>query len=203
MFISQVLSAALQVILFSLIPLIWWGITARKKEKFFSWIGLKKPQSENMKRDVLYIAGIIILFFAIGQLALHIRGDMEASDLPYKGMGAAAIPAIIVYALAQTSLSEEILFRGFIMKRLQAKFGFMPAAVITSVVFGASHLAIVWGQASVIAGAVLVIYPMLMAFVLAWINEKRFDGSIIPSWIIHGTLNTLQSILTAFVVVNY
>ena len=39
-FINELVGAIAQVLVFSLIPFIWWLITARKKESFFSWIGL-------------------------------------------------------------------------------------------------------------------------------------------------------------------
>ena len=42
MLVNKIISSVMQIILFSLIPLIWWLITARKRESFFKWIGLKK-----------------------------------------------------------------------------------------------------------------------------------------------------------------
>ena len=41
--VNELFSSIVQILLFTLIPFIWWLITARKKENFFSWIGLKKP----------------------------------------------------------------------------------------------------------------------------------------------------------------
>ena len=35
MLVNKIISSVMQIILFSLIPLIWWLITARKKESFF------------------------------------------------------------------------------------------------------------------------------------------------------------------------
>ncbi len=39
--LSKLLEVLLQVVVFSLIPFIWWFVTARRKEPFLSWIGLK------------------------------------------------------------------------------------------------------------------------------------------------------------------
>ena len=37
LFLEELTGAVFQLVLFSLIPLIWWLITARKKENFFEW----------------------------------------------------------------------------------------------------------------------------------------------------------------------
>ena len=39
LFANKVLSSIIQIILFTIIPFIWWLITARKKQKFTEWIG--------------------------------------------------------------------------------------------------------------------------------------------------------------------
>jgi|GEM_PF-4140777 len=41
--LDALISALLQALIFSFVPIVWWLITARKKENFFAWIGLKKP----------------------------------------------------------------------------------------------------------------------------------------------------------------
>lgn len=41
MFLNQLLNAIIQVLLFSLVPLLWWLVTARKKVAFFDWLGLR------------------------------------------------------------------------------------------------------------------------------------------------------------------
>lgn len=50
-FLNELISSILQIILFSLIPFIWWLTTARHKESFFSWIGLKKINGTNWRKN--------------------------------------------------------------------------------------------------------------------------------------------------------
>lgn len=198
MFFNQLSNAIFQVILFSVIPLIWWLVTARKKESFFKWLGLKKPECKS-KTNLIILTGIILaVCFLIGQFAIWIRGDVAAAESAYKGMGIAALPCVLVYSYIQTGLSEEILFRGFLLKRLAAKFGFKTATTIQALIFGAVHLTMVWGQVGVVAGIVIVIYPMIPAVAFAYLNEKKAGGSILPSWIIHGTLNTISIFISLF-----
>lgn len=56
----------------------------------------------------------------------------------------------------------------------------------------------VWGQVGIVAGIVIVIYPMIPAVAFAYLNEKKANGSILPSWIAHGTLNTLSTLFSLF-----
>lgn len=160
--------------------------------------GHKKTVSEDVKNLILSIAAIIVVCFLVGELAVWMRGDVAVAESAYKGMGLAALPSVLVYAYIQTGLSEEILFRGFLLKRLAAKFGFTVANIIQALIFGAIHLTMVWGQVGIIAGIVIVIYPMIPAVAFAYLNEKKADGSILPSWIAHGTLNTISTLFSLF-----
>ena len=198
MFLNQLINGIIQVVLFSIIPLIWWLITARKKENFFKWLGLKKPRCDSKKELIISMLLIFVGCYVIGQIAIWIRGDVEAAESAYKGMGIKALPAVMAYSYIQTGLSEEILFRGFLLKRLVAKFGFVKANVIQAIIFGAIHLTMVWGQVRIVAGAVIVVYPMIPAVAFAYLNEKKANGSILPSWIIHGTINTVSTLFSLF-----
>lgn len=198
MFLNQLFNAIFQVILFSIIPLIWWFVTARKKENFFKWLGLKKPECKSKKALILSMLLIFVICFVVAQFAIWIRGDVAAAESAYKGMGIVALPSVLVYSYIQTGLSEEILFRGFLLKRLAAKFGFTIANIIQALIFGAIHITMVWGQVGIVAGVVIVIYPIVPAVAFAYLNEKKSGGSILPSWIIHGTLNTVSTLFSLF-----
>ena len=198
MFLNQLINGIIQVVLFSVIPLIWWLITARKKENFFEWLGLKKPGCDSKKELIISMLLIFVGCYLVGQIAIWIRGDVEAAESAYKGMGIKALPAVMAYSYIQTGLSEEILFRGFLLKRLIAKFGFVKANVIQAIIFGAIHLTMVWGQVGIVAGTMIVVYPMIPAVTFAYLNEKKANGSILPSWIIHGTINTVTTLFSLF-----
>lgn len=197
MFLNQLWNAVFQVFLFSIIPLVWWLITARKKENFFKWLGIKKPESKNGRSLIFAVLITFLVCFLVGEFAVWLGGieDSAAVASAYQGMGLAALPSVLVYAYIQTALSEEILFRGFLLKRMSAKFGFVVANTIQALIFGAIHLTMVWGQVGIATGIVIVIYPMITAAALAYLNEKKANGSILPSWLIHGTLNTLSALL--------
>ena len=196
MFINQLLNAVIQIVLFAIIPFFWWLFTARKKEGFFSWIGLKRPRCENKKQLALWMLILFAVCLVVGEIAVYLRGEVAAAESAFAGMGLAALPSLLAYAFLQTAFSEEVLFRGFLLKRLAAKFGFVAATIVQALIFGAIHLAMVWGQVGLLAGAVIVIYPMIPAVAFAWLNEKKADGSILPSWIVHSALNTVSALFS-------
>lgn len=55
---SYFLSAIFQLALFSLIPFIWWFILARKKNTFFSWVGLVRTEPENRTLLLILLIGV-------------------------------------------------------------------------------------------------------------------------------------------------
>lgn len=69
LFISKVISSILQIIIFTIIPLIWWLITSRKNESFFKYIGLKKIAGG--KKTWTAIILVSICFILIGLLTLY------------------------------------------------------------------------------------------------------------------------------------
>ena len=113
--ISKLIGSVFQIILFTLVPLIWWLITARKDCNFFSWIGLKKCGKEN--KPLLWVCGISAAFSLISILMLYAVRDVDTAASDFSGLGIKALPAILIYAILNTALPEEILFRGFLLKR--------------------------------------------------------------------------------------
>lgn len=195
MFLNLLLNAIVQVLLFSFVPFLWWLVTTRKKVSFFDWLGLRLPKNVNTRALWGAIVLVTAICFVIGEVAVWVRGEVAAAESAFQGMGLGVLLSVLVYAFIQTALSEEILFRGFLLKRLMAKWGFAVANIVQALIFGALHLTMVWGQVGFLAGAVIVIYPMIPAVLLSYLNEKKADGSILPSWMVHGTLNTISALM--------
>jgi hypothetical protein len=63
-------------------------------------------------------------------------------------------------------------------------------------VFGAIHVVLNLSNINLVQGIVLMVVPMITAVFLAIINEKKCGGSIIPSWLIHGTMNLITNLST-------
>ena len=189
-FITELLSSVVQVLLFSLIPFIVWLLTARKKESFFSWIGFKKVTSDK-KECAKYAIGAIIISDLVGIIVYKFVLDADWNRSTSAGMGIIGLPSAILNSYIHTAFSEEILFRGFIQKRLQRIFSFKVATIIQAIIFGFAHIVLILDKINFVEGLALVIFPIIPGILIAYVNEKKADGSIIPGWLMHGTMNIL------------
>ena len=198
MLVNKIISSVMQIILFSLIPLIWWLITARKKESFFKWIGLKKIEKENKKSSVVNMLPIAISYLIVSFITIYLIKDIETATSEFAGMGVSALLPALIYAIFNTALPEEILFRGFLLKRIASKFGYMIANIIQSTIFGLLHGFMFFNVLGIVKTIVIILFTGIIAFAMGYINEKKANGSILPSWFIHALSNIFASIIAMF-----
>lgn len=90
LFINIVISSALEIVLLAIIPFVWWFITARKKEKFTKWIGLKKV--EGGRNTFIAVILVSIAFLLSGALPFYLIKGVETAVSEFAGLGASAIP---------------------------------------------------------------------------------------------------------------
>lgn len=200
--ISKLVSSVLQIVLFTLVPFIWWLATARKKESFFSWIGFKKIDKASSKNVGVISSVVAVCFMLLSFFILfEVKGIEAMATSDFTDMGASAIPAIIVYAVLNTSLPEEILFRGFLLKRISNRFGFGVANFIQSVVFGMMHGLMFVKYTGVVTGTAITVFTTAIAWAMGYINEKKANGSILPSWGMHAAANIFSGMVSAFSII--
>lgn len=201
MFVNELIGAVAQLLLMSLIPFVWWLIAGRKKTNFFKFIGLKKTKaSKNSLVAVgLVILGALVYGIVMSLFAGRAGDDVTLAGSQFAGSGLMGIPAVLVYGFIRTGLSEEIFFRGFLLKRVQSKFGYQAGNIVQGLFFGLMH-GLPFGLASkkIVIAIVLTILPGAFGYLQGWMNEKKFDGSIVPSWILHGTMNTIVAGISLF-----
>lgn len=198
--ISKIVSSIVQIIVFSLIPFIGWIVTARKEQNFFEWIGLKKIGGKENK-PMLWVAGISVAFMLISVFMLYLIRNVESATSDFQGLGAAAIPAILVYAIFNTALSEEIVFRGFLLKRIANKFGFFAGNTIQALLFGILHGIMFFSTVGVIKAILIILFTGAIGWFMGYTNEKEAEGSILPSWCIHSIANIFSGVCSAFVLI--
>lgn len=171
---------------------IWWLITARKKDSFFKWIGLKKIVHEKKVMNTLLITILsTVTYIILNILCTKLLSDeITTAGNQFAGKGIIAVPAALVYGYIRTGLTEEIVFRGFLLKRITNKFNFQIGNIIQAVLFGLMH-GIPFGLAThnIVITVLLTIIPGAFGWYQGWLNEKRCGESIIPSWLLHGTMN--------------
>ena len=198
LFMSKLMSGILEVLIVSFIPFITWLIWSRKKTGFFDWIGLKQVQTQQKGRLVQTIFGFTLLFTLFSIVVFSWFDSIKTATADFSGKGIGALPAILAYAFLGTALPEEIFFRGFLLKRLQRKLGFLGANLVQSLLFGLIHALMFIQQTGTLKAMAIFAFISLIAFVLGAINEKKANGSILPSVLIHTLSNTIAGLLFAF-----
>jgi len=106
-----------------------------------------------------------------------LRGVPSATS-QFAGLGLGALPGALVFAFLQTGLSEEILFRGFLLKRLAVRFGFGAGNMVQSVIFGAIHGLGFFTSVGWFWALLITLFTGISAWFMGYINEKKADGSI-------------------------
>lgn len=198
-FVNELVGAIVQVLLLSLIPFIWWFVTARKNENFFKWIGFRKIDHKGNGIATITISVVTLILYGLATFFFTkmFFGAITSAGSQFSGKGPSYIPVAVVYGFIRTGLSEEILFRGFLLKRIAGKFGFFASNITQSILFGLMH-GIPFGLASenVLIAVIFTVLPGTMGYYMGWVNEKKCGGSIIPSWLMHGITNVIVTCLS-------
>ena len=195
--LSSVISAFVQLGLILVLPLVWWALTARHSVGFASWIGLRRPTWSG-RRSLLGLA--ILAWVTIGVVSTALLQSLS-SEVPaarFAGKGVVGIIPVLLYAVVQTSLAEEIFFRGFLGKRFMARWGFAVGNAVQAAVFGLMHVAMF---ASALDPTRLVLVGALTGasgWLVGWLNERQAGGSILPGWALHASVNLCVGLASAF-----
>ncbi len=201
MLVNKIISSIVEIVLMSLVPFIWWLVTSRKKEKFLKWIGIKGIENENKKVTWISTLVISLLFIPVSIYTLYIIKDIETATSEFKGLGISALLPALIYAVFNTSLPEEIFFRGFLLKRLSNKVGYRIANIVQSMIFGLLHGIMFFSLVGIFKAIIIIVCTGAVAFAMGYVNEKKANGSILPSWFIHALSNIFASVIAMFSVI--
>ena len=188
-------SAVMQVVIFSIVPFLWWRLKYKKKSTFFKWIGLYKPVRVVSTKSVVIA---IMLYFFIWLITLFISKDISSN---FEGMGIVGVVPSLIVCFIQNGVCEEILFRGFIGKRLISKFGKNNGILMQAILFGGMHIALALALNMNINISLIIgyfVFPTIAGWLLGYIDEKVYNGSIIPSILLHGVINFSRDLLLMF-----
>jgi uncharacterized protein len=203
--LSELISALLQLFVFSLIPFIFFLFRKDKTVTFLKYIGLIKPTKKSLK----YVVGVALLFVIAGLGLTFINESWKnavllpnsvTGKIRLMGFSTKTIIVILIIAMIKTSLSEEIFFRGFLAKQLINKFGFKVGNVSQATIFGSVHL-LLFGfltKISFLPISMIFIFTTLAGWTIGYIKEKYANNSIVPGWVAHGLGNLISYTTIAF-----
>ena len=200
--IQQMTNALIQIVLFMLLPFIWWFVTARRKSSFLDWIGFKPLKDTGNHKMWLWIFLGLLSFTIFSYLVLYtIVKDLKTATSSFSGLGFQALPAVLIYSLFQTSLPEELLFRGFLLKRFSVRLPFGVANTIQAALFGLLHGLMIITEVSWLQTLLIILCTGVIAAYLGFVNEKKSGGSILASWIMHALANVVTGMLSALLLI--
>lgn len=196
--VNQFLSAVLQLLLLTAIPLVWYMASKRRITGFLRWVGLTPAARIPAKA----MCGIFLAFALVTLLPywyLYHTNSLTYSGFTVdsyrqSGWSAQTVLVILVWAVLQTSLSEEIFFRGFLCKRFCSAWGWKVGTTVQALLFGAIHLPAVWGK-GIVPALVIVLLTGGIGFALGWLSQRRAEGSILYGWCIHAAANILSPVI--------
>lgn len=143
-------------------------------------------------KNVLSIAGIAFLGqYAFNLLMLLVYFVMpgifeQYTDLMKNLEIDAANPVLMIFCVGIFGpLVEEVLFRGMVFGKLRRAFSFLPAALISSAIFGLYHMNLVQG-----------IYAGVFGLILAYVFEKT--ETIWGCYLLHAFFNLSSYIIEGY-----
>lgn len=120
--------------------------------------------------------------------------DIQLANARFGGQGAKVFIPVLIFSFFATALPEEILFRGFLGKRLSKKCGFAVGNTIQAILFGLLHGATMFPSLGMAIPLLVIAYTGTLGWLMGYVNEQS-NGSILPSWCIHGISNVYAAII--------
>lgn len=204
--LNELLSAILQILVFTSIPFLTYLIKNKTTKGFFNYIGLKASTSRANFLAILafiFFAGPLLLLTFTNEEFKAIMLDPNSITGKFREMGLSveSIGILLIIAILKTSLAEEILFRGFIAKRLISVMGYQKGNITQSLIFGILH-AILFSliTMNIFFLTIIFVVPTIGAYVSTYLNEKAAKGSIIPGWISHALANMVSYVVIGFLI---
>lgn len=194
--LNTFLESIIQLALFTFVPIVCWLIFRRKvNQPFHEWIGIKKPKLTDVKKLLITVITLILFWLLPSKILSSTMADSATTMYSKDGFSLSAVICILLFSFIKTGLSEEVFFRGFIAKRLINAIGFIKGNIIQAIIFGLAHSFIYLSGCGFFITAAIVAETAITAFLIGYINEKLFNGSIIPTWLLHAAFNCIPAFM--------
>ncbi|MGH7179823.1 MAG: lysostaphin resistance A-like protein [Tepidisphaeraceae bacterium] len=138
----------------------------------------------------LLVLGTIVLgqtlSASMGLAGVYDIWAVPGSGRALAGLRGSQLALTLLVTAGAAAIGEELFFRGFMLTRLTDRWGFAPAVMVTSVLFGILHM-----------NMPHAIFATGFGLYLGWIVHR--SGSIRPAILCHATNNVAATMTGAFV----
>lgn len=192
------IQAIIQVLVLSAIPFLVYVIQKRTTKGFFNYIGLikstKKANALALLASLIFAVPPLLLAFVNEEFrSIILSPGSITGQFNQMGFSTQGLFILLITAIFKTGFAEELLFRGFIAKRLIAKIGFAKGNTLQALLFGIIHVGLVaTATNNLFFLAIIFLITFLGPYVSVVLNEKYANGSIIPGWISHALANIIS-----------
>lgn len=174
-----------------------WALLKHYRTRFSS-IGLKRARAADPLYAVMGFAVYMALYLGFVALLTHLIPALNVNQQQNVGFQDATAPLALVGAFLSLvilpPIAEEIIFRGFVFTGFRRRFGFIIAALATSVLFAIPHLFESSGSGLLwIAG----VDTLVLSCVLCFLREKT--GRLWAGMGVHALKNAV-AFATIFIV---
>ena len=199
MLAQEMVNTVVQLTVALLIAGLAWAAFGRRKAGFAEWLGLVRPARGWARPTLVLFLAILAVTLPIFLLTPLIEavtaGNTVGGKFAGQPWGFGLLATIAIMAFVKTALSEEILFRGLIARRLIAWLGFARGNALQAALFGSVHLSIFavpnGPEPTPLAIAALFFIPSAAGWLMGYANQRYGGGSIVPGWTIHAGGNFL------------
>jgi len=139
-----------------------------------------------------WITGVGFAFIGrtvVGVVAVALTGGRalaEASNLTGGDSDVVSIVVLVLAAVVLAPVAEELMFRGLILRTFMHRFSFWPAALLSTLLFGAFHVY----EVETVAGAITLACSVgMIGLVNCYL--VRITGRLTPGIMVHATCNAL------------
>lgn len=180
-------------------PFLVLGIKIQKPRKFFPMDRVKKPVFHNKSKSIIFSTLTFAILLLPGMLLLFVIDDKTMiANAQFATKGWQSIGGILIYSIIQTGLSEELLFRGFFLKIFSNLWGLGIGSFVQALLFGLLHGVILFASLNFFLVITIIVFSTLAGWLMSYVNNTLGNGSILPSWFIHSSMNIISSLLLAF-----
>lgn len=171
----------LQVLLFyTILFAAIWVVAIRRHRTDWTTLGFRSVDARSLGTLLGAVAVVVISANIVVRSFVHLP---RAQDLFFFGRQPREVVLMVMLVLVVAPLGEEVLFRGFLLQGLARRWGFWPAAVVTSAVFALAHI---WPY--------LYVPIFIMGLSFAWLFWRT--GSLWASVAAHATMNATSLLVT-------
>jgi len=167
---------------------VFWLV--RRRRLSFKLIGLgRKPQLSDLWPAGLGFLAFYFLLIVVSIIAsaLYPNIDKGSQDVGFNTISGSFDHMVAFISLVIIPpLGEEPLVRGYLYSGLRGRFKFVPAMLLTSVLFGAAHLLTGFGPGLLWSAA---LNTFVLSIVLVYLRERT--GALYAGMLVHALNNAI------------